>query len=57
MVVTGQKQTTNREARKGMGVEVELEGNRGCTEGNGKEPSGEKKANNAGDWRGEECEW
>lgn len=56
-MVTGGKQPTNREAQKGMDVEIELEGNRGCTEGNGKEPSGEEKANNVGDWRGEECEW
>ena len=35
----------------------ELEGNRVSTAGNGKEPSGEKNANNAGDWRGKECPW
>lgn len=57
MVVTGGKQTANGEAQRGMEVEIELGGNRVCTEANGKESSGEKKASNAGGWRGKECEW
>lgn len=52
MVVTGGTKTANKGPRRGCKWEQkwrEPEGNQVCTEGNGKEPFGEKKAKNVGD--------
>lgn len=60
MVVSGEPQIANGGAQRGVEMETEMVGSGGeqrCTEGNGKEPSGEKKANNAGDWKGKVREW